>query len=140
MRAIGASTLCVLLALAAAGCSNDSTTSPSSTTTTTTSPVTDTFASLLARGGATTRTFTVSKAGTVKVTLSTLGNGTVTAGVSIGLPATGAPCSPSVSVVTGPGTAPQLQAAVEAGTYCAQVFDTGTLKEDTAFSITIERP
>ncbi|MFN7914985.1 MAG: hypothetical protein U0Q55_06575 [Vicinamibacterales bacterium] len=139
MRAIGVPTLCLLLALAAAGCSNDSTTSPSSTTTTT-SPVTDTFASLLARGGATTRSFAVSSAGTVKLTLSTLGNGTVTAGLSIGLPATGAPCSPSVSVVTGPGSTPQLQAAVEAGTYCAQIFDTGTLKEDTAFSITIEHP
>lgn len=137
MRAIGASTLCVLLALSAAACSNDSTTSPS---TTTTSPTTDTFASLLAVGGATTRTFVVSTAGTVKLTLSTLGNGSVRAGVSLGLPATGAPCSPSVSVITGPAAAPQVQTAVAAGTYCAQVFDPGTLKEDTAFSLTIEHP
>jgi hypothetical protein len=137
MRAIGASTLCLLLALSVAGCSDNSTTTTPSATT---SPVTDTFASLLAVGGATTRSFTVSTAGTVKVTLSTLGNGTVRAGLSIGLPATGAPCSPSVSVVTGPSTTPQLQAAVTAGTYCAQVFDTGSLREDTAFSITIEHP
>ena len=138
MRATGASTLFLLLALSAAGCSDNSTTT--SPTTTTTSPVTDTFASLLAAGGATTRTFVVSNAGTVKVTLSSLGNGTGRAGLSIGLPATGAPCSPSVSVVTGPSSVPQLQAAVTAGTYCAQVFDTGTLREDTAFSITIEHP
>lgn len=136
MRATGASTLFLLLALSAAGCSDNSTT----TTPSTTSPVTDTFASLLAVGGATTRSFVVSSAGTVKVTLSTLGNGTGRAGISIGLPATGAPCSPSVSVVTGPSTTPQLQAAVIAGTYCAQVFDTGTLREDTAFSMTIEHP
>lgn len=139
MRAIGVPTLCALLAFTAAGCSNDSTTTSPSTTTTT-SPVTDTFASLLARGGATTRTFVVSSAGTVKVTLSTLGNGAATAGVSLGLPATSAPCSPSVTVITGPGSTPQIQAPVEAGTYCAQIFDTGTLKEDTAFSLTIEHP
>lgn len=138
MRAIGASTLCVLLALSAAACSNDSTTSPS--TTTTTSPVTDSFASLLAVGGATTRTFAVSTAGTVKITLSTLSNANARVGVSLGLPATGAPCSPSISVITGPGSAPQVQTAVSAGTYCAQVFDTGTLKEDTAFTLTIEHP
>ena len=55
MKANHASVLC-LLALVATACSNDTTTSPS-TTTTTTSPVTDTFTSLLALHGSTSRSF-----------------------------------------------------------------------------------
>ncbi len=139
MRAFLASAACVLGLLTAA-CGSDTTTSPSSTTTTATSPVVDTFSSLLAIRGSTARTFAMSGAGTIRVTLSALGNGSSTVGVVVGVPATGAPCSPSVSVVTGPGTSPQIVTAADAGSYCVQVYDPGRLTEDTAFTLTIEHP
>ena len=32
------------------------------------------------------------------------------------------------------------RASADAGSYCVQLFDNGTLREDTAFSVTIEHP
>lgn len=138
MNPTAASTLCLLLALSVPACS-DSTTSPS-TTASTTSPVTETFASLLAVRGNTARTFVVASAGTITVTLTSLGSGSVTAGLAVGLAGTGVPCSPSVSVITAAGATPQLVTPADAGSYCVQLFDNGTLREDTAFSVTIEHP
>lgn len=128
----------VLLAAVSAACSsNGTTTSPS---TTSTSPVTVTFASQLAVRGSASRAFTLATAGTVKVTLTTFGNGSLPAGVGIGVPASGAPCSLAESVVTTPGDAPQIVTSADAGTYCAQVFDPGSLSADTQFSLVIEYP
>jgi hypothetical protein len=126
----------LLLAVAGVACSDkSSTTSP-----TTTSPTTMTFASQVSVNGGTSRTFTTTTAGTVKVTMATLGNGTVVAGLGIGLPATGAPCSLAQSVVTGPSSSPQITITADAGTYCVQVFDAGKLTADTEFSVTVEYP
>jgi len=128
----------VLLAVVSAACgSNGTTTSPS---TTSTSPVTVTFASELAVRGSASRAFTLTTAGTVKVTLATFGNGAIAAGVGIGVPASGAPCSLAESVVTTPGDAPQIVTSADAGTYCAEVFDAGSLTQDTQFSLVIEHP
>ncbi len=125
------------MAAAGAGCSkSDTTTSPS----TTTSPTTLTFASQVSVKGGTSRTFAMTTAGTVKITLVTLGNGTLKAGLGVGLPATGAPCSLAQSVVTGPSTSPQIITTADAGTYCVQVFDSGALTADTEFSVTVEHP
>lgn len=129
----------LLLAVVGAGCSKDSTTTTSSSSTTT-SPTTMTFASQVSVKGATTRTFSTTTAGTVKVTLSTLGNGTVRAGVGVGVSATSAPCSLAVSLVTGPSTTPQIITTADPGNYCVQVYDPGTLTADTEFSVTIEHP
>ena len=128
----------LLLAVAGAACSkSDTTTSPS---TTSTSPTTLTFASQVSVKGGTSRTFAMTTAGTVKVTLVTLGNGTVVAGLGVGLPATAAPCSLAQSVVTGPSSSPQIITTADAGTYCVQVFDSGKLTADTEFSVTVEHP
>ena len=129
-----------LLAMAATvGCGSDAatTTSPSATTTT---PSTDTFTSSVAMHGSTTRSFAMSTAGTVNVDLTTLGNGTVMAGLGVGVMASGAPCSLAQSIVTGPGTSPQLVISADPGTYCIQVYDAGMLTEDTPFSLTVEHP
>ena len=99
-----------------------------------------TFASQLAVRGSTSRSFSMTTAGTVNVTMATLGTGTVTVGMGIGVPATGAPCSLAQSVVTGPGTSPQITVTADAGTYCVQVWDPGTLVEDTQFAVTVEHP
>ena len=141
MRAITSLAASLLLVFGAVACSKNTVTSPSTTTTTTaTSPSTMTFASQLALRGSTSRTFTMASAGAVKVTLLTLGNGTVKAGLGIGVPTTGAPCSLAQSVVTVSGSAPQITTTADAGTYCVQLFDTGGLTEDTPFSLTVEHP
>jgi len=102
--------------------------------------VTVTFASEVAVRGSASRAFTLTTGGTVKVTLTTFGNGSLAAGVGIGVPASGAPCSLAESVITTPGDAPQIVTSADAGTYCAQVFDAGSLAEDTPFSLVIEHP
>lgn len=126
------------VAALAAACSNSGTTTSPSTTST--SPVTLTFASEVAVRGTASRAFTMTTGGTVKVTLTTFGNGTTPAGVGIGVPASGAPCSVAQSVITSPGDSPQIVTSADAGTYCAEVFDTGLLIQDTPFSLVIEHP
>ena len=126
------------VAALAAACSNSGTTTSPSTTST--SPVTLTFASEVAVRGTASRAFTMTTGGTVKVTLTTFGNGTIPAGVGIGVPASGAPCSVAQSVITSPGDSPQIVTSADAGTYCAEVFDTGLLIQDTPFSLVIEHP
>lgn len=140
MRAITSLAASPILVLGVAACSDtNTTTSPSNIiAAVVTGPGTITFASQLALRGSTSRTFMMTNAGAVKVTLLTLGNGTVTAGLGIGVPATGAPCSLAQSVVTVSGSAPQITTTADPGVYCVQVFDTGGLTEDTPFSLTVE--
>ncbi len=126
------------LALAAAGCGSDSAATTTSPTTTTPTATTDTFVSSIAVRGSAARTFITSSNGAVKVTLSTLGNGSGMVGLGIGVPATSAPCSLAQSIVTGPGSAPQIVTSADAGVYCVQLFDAGRLTEDTAFTLTVE--
>jgi hypothetical protein len=137
MKALTRIAVSFLFALGAVACGNSTATAP---TTVATSPASDTFASLVAPGGSTSRTFSMSTAGIVKVTLATLGNGAVSVGLGVGLPATGSPCSLAQSVVTSPGASPQIVTSADAGTYCVEVFDTGRLSENTPFSLTIEHP
>jgi hypothetical protein len=136
MRAFLVATV-LLLAVSAAACDDDNATPTGPTTT---SPTTFTFASQLALRGSSSRSFTMTSAGTVKLTLSTLGNGTLTAGMGIGVLATGSPCSLAQSVITGPGSSPQMTIGADAGSYCVQVWDAGALSEDTPFSVTVEHP
>lgn len=129
-------TIAALLACLAVGCGDTgSVTAPS----TTTSPVTTTFASALAYRGAASRAITTSTAGAVKVTLTSFGDGSTVVGLGVGIPATSA-CTLSRSIVTLPGSEPQLVVAADAGAYCVQLFDVGALTADTAFSLTIEYP
>jgi hypothetical protein len=137
MRAIISLAASLAFAVGALGCSNNSSTTTSPTTT---SPTTVTIASTVPLRGSAVRTFSMTTAGTVKVTLTALGNGVAAAGLGLGVSATGAPCSLAQSVATGPGSAPQIVASADAGNYCVQVFDLGTMPSDTGFSITVEHP
>lgn len=128
----------LFVAVCAASCGDDTATTPTSSSTT--SPTTITFTSHLSVNGSTTRAFTTSAAGTIRLTLSSLGNGSQVAGVGIGVPATSAPCSLAVSTVTGPGSNAQVVTSADAGTYCVQVYDTGRLTGDLEFSLKIEYP
>ena len=113
-------------------------TSSSSTAT----AATETFASLLYTGGTAARTFTASQAGTVTLTLTSVTPSTIV-GIGIGIrgPSGGPTCLLSSSADATPGAAPQLTAAVDAGTYCAEVYDAGYVNSSgVAFSMTINHP
>ena len=121
-------------AIMLSGCGSDSTpTTPSNTSTT----MTENWSSVLAPGGASTRTFILNSAGTIVVTL-TAGP---TAGLGVGLPrTTGGGCRLGVSVNASPGTTPQVSAQADAGQYCVQVYDLGTLTDPIGFAVKIEHP
>lgn len=128
----------VAVGLSAGACDDAST----ATSPTTTSPVTDTFAGQLAVGGSVARSFSSASSGTASLTLTQVGPpADVTVGFGIGIPqADGSGCHLTQSLVTGAAAAPQITVAVEAGTYCLRLFDTGALASQVAFSVTIVRP
>jgi hypothetical protein len=129
---------CVVAALTGTACDDATTaTSPSAT-----SPVTETFTGQMAIGGTASRSFTSAASGTATLTLTQVGPpADVTVGFGIGIPqASGAGCHLTQSVHTGASTTPQFNVAVEAGSYCVRLFDTGTLTTQVAFSVTIVRP
>ena len=130
--------LALASALILAGCDDDPPTTPTPTPTTTTV----TFASNLAMGGSSTRSFDVSRAGVVSVTMTMVGNSnTLRAGLGLGIPlADGSGCVLSRSVETVAGTTAQLELAVDIGKYCLQIYDPGTLTSVVPFSITLIYP
>jgi hypothetical protein len=124
--------------LTLAGCGEDTATTPTTTATTTTVV----FSSNLAMGGSSTRSFEVTRAGTVSATLTAVGNSlTLKVGLGIGIPlADGTGCVLSRSVVTVPGATAQLELSVDAGKYCLQIYDPGTLTGVVGFAINLVFP
>ena len=119
-------------AMMLAGCGSNSTpTTPSNPSST----VKENWSSVVAPGGASTRSFTVNSAGNIVVTL-TAGP---TVGLGIGLPRTnGGGCRLGVSVNASPATTPQISTQADAGQYCVQVYDLGTLTDPSGFALKIE--
>lgn len=98
----------------------------------------ETWSSTVAPGGQSSRSFTVNASGTINVTLTAAG---ATLGVGVGLPrVSGGGCRLSVSVNASAGTAPQISAPADAGQYCVQVFDLGTLTDPVGFALKIDHP
>src|ERR1700674_240487 len=130
---------CLLLASWSAGCSNSS---PSTTAPTVTSPTTDTFSSVVFAGGAVSRAFTLSSAGTVSATLvSAAPPPTIVVGLGVGIPLlNGAGCLLSSSVNTAAGPAAQVTATVGTGAYCVQIFDPGTITDPVSFTVNVVHP
>ena len=124
--------------MAVAGCgSNNTATSPSPSTTT--SPTSEAWSGVLAPGGASSRSFSAGVAGTISITLT--GAGQAPIGLGVGLPrTTGGGCRLGVSVNAAPGTTAQLTTQADAGGYCVQVFDLGTLINPIPFAMTIHHP
>jgi len=119
------------------GACGDETSTPTSPTTPTT-PAAETWSSALAPGGTSSRSFTVTAAGTINVTMTSAGS---TVGLGVGLPRlSGGGCRLGVSVNTGGGSAPQISTQADAGQYCVQVFDLGTLTDPIPFTLTIDHP
>jgi hypothetical protein len=130
--------LCAMVlsvALMIAACGSDNTpTTPSNTSTTTS----ENWSSVLAPGGASTRSFTVNSTGTIAVTLTVAG---ATVGLGVGLPRTsGGGCRLGVTVNAAPGTTPQISTQADAGQYCVQVYDLGTITDPVGFALKIDHP
>jgi len=112
------------------------------TSTTPTPATTDLFiGSQLMAGGATSRSFKVSKGGEVKVVFSSLLPESSTA-VSVSLGTfDGTTCKPTNTVVAvAGGTDPVITATVSAGDYCLRLADPGTLTKTNDFSTTVTIP
>ena len=124
----------LLLSTAAAVACDNSPTLPDGPRT-----VTETFANLLARGGATSRSFEVRDAGDVTMTLTTLGVSDVEVGIAIGRNEgdIGA-CSRDFTEVTSVAAARTISRRFEPGKYCATVYDIGQLPISTNFVATVE--
>jgi len=123
------------VALMIAACGSDNTpTTPSNTSTT----ISENWSSVLAPGGASTRSFTVNSTGTIAVTLTVAG---ATVGLGVGLPRTsGGGCRLGVTVNAAAGTAPQISTQADAGQYCVQVYDLGTITDPVGFALKIDHP
>ena len=139
--------LCVF-ALSLAGCSDsNSPTSPTDTTAAET-PVdpstTQTFTGILAVHGANFYSFEVAKYGTVNLTLQNVGGvsgvpESVWVGVGLGVP-DATDCSTTSSNNVQAGTGPHLTSTLDAGTYCARIYDVGNLAASTPFAVLIAHP
>jgi ABC-type transport system substrate-binding protein len=125
----------LVIAALVAGCGNNTTsTTPSNTSTT----MSETWSSVVAPGGQSSRSFTVNSSGTINVTLTAAG---ATLGLGIGLPRiTGGGCRLSVTVNTSAGATPQITTSADAGQYCVQVYDLGTLTDPVGFALKIDHP
>lgn len=113
---------------------------PTTTAPVVTSPVTETFATQLAVGGSSSRTFTAAKAGTATVTLTSVGSSsTLKVGFGVGIPdSAGSACFFTKSAETAAGA--QLSVSVDPGVYCVRVYDIGALTSTINFTVTIVRP
>ena len=123
------------VALLAGACEDANITSPSET------PVDiNSFSSIINPGSAASREFTLTSGGTVAVRLTTTAPAGVALGVGIGIPRSNGSCALSAGIEAVAGGAAQVAMTAEAATYCAKVYDPGTLTAPTAFTIVISRP
>jgi hypothetical protein len=110
------------------------------TSATPTPPDPSKFESQLVKGGFASRSFTLTTAGTIEITLTSL-EPPVRVGLGVGVPdADGSACNLSRSVETTAGSSPQVTAPADSGNYCVKVFDIGQVEESASFSITVTHP
>lgn len=98
------------------------------------------FTSEVLPGGGASRTFDVSAPGPIAVTLTSTSPPGVTMGVGVGIPRGDGSCALQASVHTVAGSAAQIAISADSGTYCAKVYDPGTLRAPVSFTISISRP
>jgi hypothetical protein len=71
----------------------------------------------------------------------TLTGAGATLGLGVGLPrVTGGGCRLGVTVNASAGSSPQISTAADAGQYCVQVYDLGTLTDPVSFALKIDHP
>ena len=125
----------LVMALFAAGCgSGNSPTTPSNTS----APTSENWSGVVAPGGQSSRSFTVNASGTVAITLTASG---ATLGLGVGVPrVTGGGCRLGVTVNASAASNPQISTPADAGQYCVQVYDLGTLQDPVGFALKIDHP
>jgi hypothetical protein len=124
----------VVLALCSSGC--DVIKNLFSSSTTPSGSTSSSFTGSLTVGGTNMFTFTTTQSGTANITLTSLATATPV-GLGLGT-VSGATCTLTTSnTATTAGAVPQVSATLDAGTYCAEVFDPGTLTSATTFALTI---
>lgn len=137
--------LCI--ALAVAGCSGSSTspTSPSDPAPVAAEPtITESFTGTVGVQAGAFYSFEVTEYGTVNLTLQNAGGVTgvpdsVWLGLGLGVPE-GTDCTTTTSLSTQAGGEPQITSVVDAGIYCARVYDIGNLAVPAPFSVLIAHP
>jgi hypothetical protein len=99
---------------------------------------TDTFNGSLSQGGSLTFTYTVTTAGSVSVTLTAVTPAT-TSPLGLGMgPSSGGTCSVTNSTSAAiAGSAAQLSATANPGTYCVKVSDLGSLATTSSVTVTV---
>jgi hypothetical protein len=98
------------------------------------------FESQLVKGGFASRSLTLTTAGMIEITLTSV-LPAVRVGLGVGVPnADGGACNLSRSLETIAGDSPQVTTAADAGTYCVKIFDVGHVEESASFSITVTHP
>lgn len=109
-------------------------------------PVADTakllkeFSSQLLPRGTASRDFDVTTPGPIAITLQSTTPDGVVIGVGIGIPRANGSCALSNAVETAAGTTAQITLTADSGSYCARVYDLGTLTAPLPFTISISRP
>ena len=132
-----------LAAIAAAvlfssACSN-SPTAATTTTATTTITVTDTFSGTLSRNGASSYAFSVSAAGTVIATLTSVAESTTVVGLSLGT-WNGSSCSIVLSNDQAIQGTTIFGSVTAIGTLCARVYDVGKVGSPLDYQISVTHP
>jgi len=127
-----------ILSIAAAACAQTTVTSP--TATADIDRLVREFSSVLVPGGGASRSFELTDAGPIAVTLKSTTPAGIPIGVGIGIPRSDGSCALQASVETAAGSAAQLSIAADTGAYCARVYDLGTLASPLPFTISISRP
>ncbi|HQX82693.1 MAG TPA: hypothetical protein PKW63_13100 [Vicinamibacterales bacterium] len=134
----------VALSVTASACSSTTAPTEADSTITPLEFTTLTFAGTLEAKGSGFYSFAVSQAGPVGLTLAavqTPGGAALSTplGIGIGVPS-GTGCARTISQSTVPGLAAQMTVTLNPGTYCAAVFDTGTLTAAVNFAMRIRHP
>ena len=108
--------------------------------TTSPSTVSESYSGALETRSVFSRTFIVGKAGTVKLTLTSLAPPSQQIGLGLGTPGVGLSCDLNVTVKATGTAAAQLASQVNPGRYCFEVYDLGTLTDAVSFTLLIEHP
>lgn len=130
--------LLVILALGTGGCARTTLFEP--TATVDEEKLQREFTSQVVPGGAASRAFDVTAPGPIAVTLTATTPSGLTLGVGVGIPRSDGSCALQASVHTTAGGAAQITISADSGTYCAKVYDPGTLGAPVPFTISISRP
>ena len=128
----------IALTLMGLGCAKTVITSPTETADTET--LLKEFSSQILPGGSASREFEIATAGPIGVTLKTTTPAGITMGVGVGIPRSNGSCALSAAVETVAGATAQITIPADVGTYCARVYDLGTLNGPVPFTIAISRP